>query len=291
MLVAYLVLFPPVLVLGPLAALLAASRPASAREWIWLGVAATWIALLGVRTAGISSGMLLAWGLMASGAFAVLMLTGERRVISGALGAASIATALATAWAWLLGTQWHDVMLAVAHDGWELCRALTQSGALSPERAAGVKVYVDAMAEGVAMTATLFPGLLIAVALPGMALAWSWYHRIAERPYGQPLRPFGEFRFGDHLVWAVVACLALLVVPLPDSARILGGNLAVVLGSLYGARGAAVAWSAIRSLPGGVLVALGLGSVFILPVALSGLCLFGLTDTWVDFRRRFAPAA
>jgi hypothetical protein len=289
--VAYLVFFPPVLVLGPLAALLAASRPASAREWIWLAVAATWIGLLAVQPNGIAGGMLLAWGLMASGAFVVLMLTGERRVVAGALGSGLIATALATAWAWLLGTQWHDVMLAVAHEGWELCRSLTQSGTLSPERAAGVQVYVDAMAEGVSLTATLFPGLLIAIALPGMALAWSWYHRIAERPFGRPLRPFAEFRFGDDLVWAVVVCLTLLVLPLPDSARILGGNMAVVLGALYGARGAAVAWSAIRSLPGGVLVALGLGSVFILPVALSGLCLFGLTDTWVDFRRRFAPAA
>ena len=219
------------------------------------------------------------------------MLTGQRRVVAGALNAALIATALATIWARVLGTRWHDVMLAVAHQGWELCRSLSQSGALSPERAAGVQAYVDAMAPGVTLAATLFPGMLIAVALPGMVLAWSWYHRIAEQPYGQPLQPFAEFRFGDDLVWAVVACLALLVLPVPDSARILGGNLAVVLGSLYGARGAAVAWSAIRSLPGGVLVALGLGSVFILPVALSGLCLFGLTDTWVDFRRRFAPAA
>lgn len=287
----YLVLFPPILVLGPLAALLAASRPDSRREWIWLGVTVCAIAFFAAGASGIASTMLIGWGLMAAGAFALLMLTRERHMITGALGACGLATAGATAWAWILGTQWKDVTLAVAHDGWERCRELLDSGLFSPERAAGVGVYINAMADGIGASAALFPGLLVASAIPGMALAWSWYHRIAAKPYGHRAGRFAEFRFSDDVVWGVVLCLALLVLPLPDAARVLGANLALIVGCLYVTRGAAVAWSAIGSSGSGVLVALCLGAVFIFPVALSGLFLFGLSDTWIDFRRRFTAAA
>src|SRR5262245_36908602 len=136
----YLVLFPPILVLGPLAALLAASRPDSPREWIWLGVTVGAITLFAAGASGIASTMLIGWGLMAAGAFALLMLTRNRQLITGALGACGLATAGATAWAWTLGTRWKDITLAVAHDGWERCRELLNSGLFSPERAEGVRV-------------------------------------------------------------------------------------------------------------------------------------------------------
>src|SRR5262245_44301079 len=136
----YLVLFPPILVLGPLAALLAASRPDSTREWIWLAVTVGAITFLAAGASGIASTMLIGWGLMAAGAFALLMLTRARRMITGALGDCGLATAGATAWAWTLGTRWKDITLAVAHDGWERCRELLNSGLFSPERAEGVRV-------------------------------------------------------------------------------------------------------------------------------------------------------
>jgi hypothetical protein len=290
-LLGYLVLFPPILVLGPLAALLAASRPDSPREWIWLAVTVGGIAFFAAQASGIASTMLIGWGLMAAGAFALLMLTGDRPLMTGALGAAGLATAGATGWAWILGTRWKDVTLAVAHDGWERCRELLDSGLFSPERAAGVRVYINAMADGIGASAVLFPGLLIASALPGMALAWGWYHRIAVKPYGHPAGPFAEFRFSDDVIWGVVLCLALLVLPLPNAARVLGANLALIVGCLYVTRGAAIVWSVVSSSASGVLVALCLGAFFIFPVALSGLFLFGLSDTWIDFRRRFTPAA
>jgi hypothetical protein len=290
-LVGYLLFFPPILVLGPFLALLIASRPAAPREWTAIAVAATWVAMLALESTGIASAMLMAWGVIAAGAFTALMITRDRPVISGAIGAACLATAGATAWTWLLGSRWQDVSLAVAHEGWELCRNVMEAGALSPARSEGVRVYVDAMAQGVGVAAGLFPGLLFVSALPGMALAWSWYHRIATRPIGRPSRPFAAFRFDDHLIWGVVLSLTLLVLPVPEPAAELGANLAVVAASLYVVRGAAVLWPAIGDLPSGVMVALGLLTLFILPVVLGGLCLLGLADTWVDFRRRFTPAA
>ena len=217
--------------------------------------------------------MLIGWGLMAAGAFALLMLTRDRHMITGALGACGLATAAATAWAWILGTQWKDVTLAVAHDGWERCRELLRFGTRSlPSARPACRLYINAMADGIGASAMLFPGLLIASAIPGMALAWSWYHRIAASRMATGLGPFAEFRFSDDLVWGVVLCLALLVLPLPDAARCLRRQSGADLGCLYvtrGRRGSVVARSARGA--GGVLVALCLGAVFIFPVALGGL--------------------
>jgi hypothetical protein len=280
----------PAFVLGPLVALLAASRPASRREWIWLGLGGLWIVLLAGQASGIASTMLIAWALTASGAFAALMLTRQRGLTAGALGAATIATVATTAWARLLGTHWQDVMLAVAHESWALLRDPLATSDLSPERAAGVQVYLETVADGVAMAAALFPGLLVLAGLAGMGLAWTWYHRIALRPFGRPTRPFREFGFDDHLVWVVVLSVALLVLPLPEQATVVGANLALVAGGLYAGRGAAVTWTVIEGMPSGGLVILGLGVFLFLPVTLCGLILLGLADTWVDFRRRFTPA-
>jgi hypothetical protein len=138
--------------------------------------------------------------------------------------------------------------------------------------------------------AELFPALLILAALPGLALAWTWYHRLSPRPAGVPGGRFAEFRFSDQLVWLVVIAFAAFVMPLPEEIHGLVGNVALVASGLYTARGLAVTWGSVEPFPAGVLLVMSVGLLFILPVALGGFFALGVADTWVDFRRRFASA-
>ncbi len=280
--------------LGPLAGLLLASRPGTFREWSWVGITGLWIGLTLLEPGGIATQMMRAWALFVTGAFVLVMLPGRRTPVAGALLASVFAFGAATAWAWSLGTRWRDIQLAVAHSGWEFCRQLMgqtgAGGAIAAERLASMQVYVDALADGVAVMAELFPALLVLTALPGLALAWNWYHRLASQPAGAPAARFAEFRFTDHLVWLVVAALAVFLLPLPPMAQAVGGNLALVTGGLYAARGAAVLWGSIEAFPLLVVIIILAGVLFILPVAMGGCFAIGLADTWVDFRRRFGAA-
>lgn len=290
LLAAYVVLFPPLFVLGPLAGLLAASRPRTVREWAWIGVAALWLVVSLWQPGGLAAQMLHAWALFVTGAFVALMLTGRCSLVSGALLSTVFGLGAATAWTWWLDTRWQEIQLAVAHTGWEFCRQLLAQGGLTPERLDSARVYVNALAGGVAVIAQLFPGLLVLTALPGLALAWTWYHRIAAQPAGSPAGRFAEFRFSDQLVWLVVLALAVLVLALPTPVIELAGNLAVVVGALYAARGAAILWGTLNGFPLAVLALILVGVLFVLPVALGGCFALGLADTWVDFRRRYAVA-
>jgi hypothetical protein len=289
-LAAYLLVFPPLFVLGPLAGLLAASRPATFREWALIGAAALWLGVSLGQPGGLAAQTLHAWALFVTGAFVVLMLPGRRRLVTGALLATVFGLGAATAWVWLLGSRWHDIQLAVGHTGWDFCRQLLATTTLNDQPIQDLRVLVDAVSDGVGFMADMFPALLVLGALPGLALAWTWYHRLATRPIGPPADRFAQFRFSDHLIWLVVASLAAFVVPMPAELRGVLGNVALVASGLYAARGAAIAWGAIELFPAVLLAALVVGMLFILPAALGGFFAIGLADTWVDFRRRFRPA-
>ncbi len=231
-----------------------------------------------------------AWALFLTGAFVVLMLSGPRGLVPGALLATAVALVAATVWAWLLGTHWKDIQLAVAHTGWEARRELLDMPGLDPTRTASLRIVVDGLADGIGTMARLYPAMLVLSALPGLALAWAWYHRLAGHPTGQPVGSFSQFSFSDQLIWLVVLCAGLAVLPVPDPLRELGANLAMVTGGLYAARGAAILWGNISAFPLPVLVIVCIGVLIIFPVALGGCVALGLADTWVDFRRRFRPA-
>jgi hypothetical protein len=290
LLAGYVVFFPPLFVLGPLAGLLIASRPRTSREWAWIGVALLWVLVTIGQPGGLAVQMLHAWALFVTGAFVVLMLGGRRRLVPGALLASVFGLGAATAWAWVLGRRWQDVQLAVAHAGYEFCRQLLAGSALAPDRLEALRHYVDLIAEGVGPLSQLLPGLLVLTALPGLALAWSWYHRLSAHPMGAPVEPFAQFRFSDQLVWLVVIPVAAFVLPLPDNLQQIVGNIAIVAGGLYAARGLAVTWGSIEPFPLLLLLIMLVGVLFILPVAFGGFFALGLADTWVDFRRRFPSA-
>jgi hypothetical protein len=296
-LTAYLLVFP-LFVLGPLAGLLLASRPTTAREWAWVVAALAWCGMLLAVPAGIAGQTFKAWGLFVTAGFVVLMFTRRREPMIGACLASLFGFGAVTFWNWSLGTRWRDVQLAVEHAGWELCRQLLDQaravGAGSSEGAQKyaevLRLYAEGLAPGVSLMADLYPGLLFLGALPGLALAWAWYHRVAVKPVGAPSRGFAEFRFSDQLVWVVLLAGGALLVPLPPLLAGAVANVALVAGGLYAARGAAILWGSLESFPTAVLVIMFFGVLLILPVAVGGCFAIGLADTWVDFRRRFAVA-
>jgi hypothetical protein len=143
--------------------------------------------------------------------------------------------------------------------------------------------------EAAALQGRLFPALLGLSSLASLAVAWWAYVRLANGT-GLGLGPLREFRFNDHLVWLLLAGLALLVVGSTEGWTSAGGNAVLFMGGLYALRGAAV----LLFLNGGV-TALGvlffavgllvLGRVLIVGVLL-GTLLVGVGDTWLDLRAK-----
>jgi hypothetical protein len=291
LLAGYLLVCPPLFVLGPLAALLLASRPGTVREWAWIAAAGMWLGLSIWEPAGLALQADYAWALIVTAGFVVLMLFGRVNVVTGALGAAVVALGMFTLWMAYLGTGWHEVQIAVAHQGWEACRALMAWGqSLAPERQDDLRTTVDTLSAMVALGSRLLPAMLVLKVVPGLAIAWGWYRRLASRPGGAPAEKFADFRFTDQLVWLVVLCVSAFVLPVPQELQDLIANVMVAVGGLYVARGAAITWGLISAFPTFVLVIVGVGVLFIMPVALGGWFALGLADTWVDFRRRMRTA-
>jgi len=265
------------------------SRPRTLREWWWLGAAALWIGLTIPHSGGLADQAVMALGVFVTGTFVGVALRERRPFFSMALLALFLALPILFLWAWHLGIGWDELRLSVAHQGRDLREAM--SSLPSAVEGTATSQYVDTLTASIDSAAALFPGLLALTALMGMALAWHWYHRIVAHPLGAPAGPFQGFRFSDHLVWGAVAGLALAVVPLPAPAGAVGANILVLFGGLYALRGAAILRAAAgpTSVLGWLVVTVVV--IFLLPVALGVLISLGLADTWLDFRRRFAPPA
>jgi hypothetical protein len=138
-------------------------------------------------------------------------------------------------------------------------------------------------------SSVVFPALLALETLAALGLAWALYHRVGRARIGAPLARLREFRFNDHFIWALVAGLALLVVPGLGPSRGLGANLLLFFGALYGLRGAGVALFFLA--PGRVMTVV-LVSVSVLFAGAAGVIFvgLGLGDTWLDWRRRERPS-
>ena len=136
---------------------------------------------------------------------------------------------------------------------------------------------------------TARPGLEILGAYAALAAAWQWHVRTARAPLGPPLAPFRQFRFADGAVWGVVAATAGWVVSahLPGL-RVAAENAGLVLGALYLLRGAAILGAAAVALavPAWMQAAAALSGLLFAAVTAPGLCVLGVSDTWLEFRRR-----
>lgn len=284
--VAYAAWAPPALVGLPFAALMSASRPHTAREWgPTLVVGAVSLGLLLQPAGDMLTALVRAYIVLVTAAFVAAALLGRlpasflRRAVRASLLAGVAVVALARiAWGQNLGDALH----------WEATRQASWSMRFLVELRPEVYALFEPVVRFVSDTV---PATLLLQTLAGLALAWQWHARLARRPLGPPLAPFREFRFGDHWVWAVVAALAVWVTPFFAGLNTAALNLAVVLGVLYFVRGLAIAavFAGALGVSVGALV-LGAAAAALLAVPLlfliPGLATLGVTDTWLEFRRR-----
>lgn len=289
-LLAFLVLAPPAFVLGPLAALLAISRPATWRERIWLGMAVAlsvfWLAAPGALPHQVTRAA--AMGL--AGATLAVVIAG--RPVSGFRTSvtATIAAAFGTlVWAAVLGVSFEAFRSGVEADlraGYQQLFGARGEGTVAPE----TERFAASLAESAGSMASLYPGLLAVLAASGVLLAWGWTHRIAAQPVGQAPGRFREFRFNDHVIWGAIFTLALVMAPMGEAVQIFAANLLVVWIALYLGRGLAVAVSFLAGSPLLLRGAAVVFAVLLQPFSSGALLAVGLADTWLDFRRR-VPAA
>lgn len=288
----YLLVAPPAFVLGPLAGLLFLSGPRTLREWWWAIGGALICGLWFAQAGDLAEQVVRAAAALVTGAFLALFLTRPGPFLRTAGGALGLAAAGLAIWCLIVGIGWNQVEQAIARQGWaayrELLTTLRQRAVADPASVPeGAVSMLEAMSEQVGAAAAFYPAFLTLTGLAGLAIGWRWYHRLASRPQGPVPGPFAAFRFNDHMVWGVIAGLALVVAPLPEWAGLVGANLLIVWCALYAVRGAAVVRSAAAAVPPVVVVTAAFAALFMLPFVVSGLVMFGLADTWLDFRRRF----
>jgi Predicted membrane protein (DUF2232) len=280
----YLLVAPPMFVFGPLVGLLLLSRPATLREWVWVAAATSWSLLWLSEAGGLSGQFVRAAAVLVSGSYLALTVWRPSNQLSRCLAATAGAGIALGGWMIGLGVRWAELRQSIQLDLAEIDR-------LARAQWSGMSGATEALADLAGMADTLsmlYPGLLALAAIAGLRLAWSWYHRIAERPIGPAPAPFAAFSFNDQMVWGLVIGVALLLLPLPG-VRVIGDNLVLVWAALYAVRGMAVFAAIAGRVPAPVLVALAAVTLLLLPFVFGGLTLLGLADTWLDFRRRLTP--
>jgi hypothetical protein len=117
-------------------------------------------------------------------------------------------------------------------------------------------------------------------------LAWALYHRLSRARIGAALAPLRRFTFNDQLIWALVAGIAMIVLPTLAGMGPMGRNLILFVGTLYVLRGFGIyAWLVSRR-TGVVSVFVAIAAFpFSLLTVLPALGL-GVTDTWANWRER-----
>jgi hypothetical protein len=145
--------------------------------------------------------------------------------------------------------------------------------------------FTEAISQFAELQALLHPALIALESLAALGVAWWAYRRLAARER-HPLGRLRDFRFGDHLVWLLIAGILLIILPLGEVAVRAGSNVLAFMGALYALRGGAVLLVVfgLKGL-GGAFIA-GVLLLFLYPIALVTAILVGLTDTWFDLRAR-----
>jgi hypothetical protein len=281
----YLLVAPPVLLFGPLAALLLVSRPGTIREWAWLLGAVAWSVIWLNQPGGLAVQFAHAHAVLLTGMFLALTLWRPSSRFSMALTATAMAGAALVVWTWHLGVGWQEIQRAVEHNLLTYNRELIVRLNEAPRMRPGTEI-IDEMSSMARTVASVYPAFMALASLGGLRLAWAWYHRVARYPIGRPSSPFTTFQFNDQLVWGWVAGLALCLLPPETAGPAIGGNVLLVWAALYAVRGLAVFSAGSGRVSGPVIATISVVAMFLLPFVFAGLTLLGLADTWLDFRRR-----
>ncbi len=297
-----LALVAPVAVVAlPLAVLLAVTPQRTRAELVTTGIASGFSAWWLLAPGQLPDQMLRAAAVLTTAGFVVFTVrTGlpfmYRALVSlaGAMvGVSALLLTLGTSWGelrwWvasrsglaarsLMGMLWSRVSITEAVD--TASPALTQL-----EESLGTMIQ---------LTADFLPALTALELLAGLGLATAIYHRVARQPRGQPLGRFRDFRFSEHLGWALVLPLIAILVPKLVAAKAAAANLLLLGAALYALRGAAVAVFALHALgTGGFFLRLFLMVILVLmlPFVVGGAILLGVLDGGLDLRRRWRNAA
>jgi hypothetical protein len=282
LLAGFLLVAPPVFLLGPLGGLLLVSRPSTGREWVWLLGLLAWSAVWLQQTGSLGGQLVRAAAVLVTGAFVALTLWRPSNRLGQALAATALAAGALVAWMGGLGIAPAAVRRAIEADLGAYVRLLR------PQMADGAsRELLQELTRAGGTVAQLYPALLALAAIAGLRLAWAWYHRIAARPMGPAPLPFAAFCFGDQMVWGWVVALSLYLFG-PGGWHTAGANLLLIWAALYAVRGLAVFAAGSARVPGPVIATLAVIAMFLLPFVAGGLLLLGLADTWLDFRRRLA---
>ena len=290
LLLAFILLAPPVFVFAPLAGLLLLARPATLREWVWFLGATAWSVFWLQQPGGLAGQFARSAAVLLTGTYFTLALWRPSPRFSRVLLATGLAAGAMLVWLWHLDVGWAELHRSVEQDLWNYNRLLIMRLSQTPAEA-GSPTLLDQMSSMVRTIAAVYPALLALTSMAGLSLAWAWHRRVARHPLGPPLPGFAAFEFNDQLVWGWVIGLALCLLPLSPGWRALGLNLLLVWAVLYAVRGLAVFRAGSRRVPLPVIATLTLVAMFLLPFVIGGLTLLGLADTWLDFRRRLSASA
>jgi hypothetical protein len=227
-----------------------------------------------------------AWALVAGGAFAAVSVAAPTWRLTSRMLASVVTTTVAFA-----------AFLMVRADAWA-----TVDWALSDRLRASFATWLDAITvlrEGEAPSPalvgaiystveaqiTVFPALLAIETMAALAVTWWLYVRLVHRA-DTGLSPVSGFRFNDHLVWILVAGLALGAGWGGTGMGRIGANLAVFMAALYALRGFAVGVFVHGGLSFFAIAMIALGLLFAAPVVVGAAVLLGMADTWLDLRAR-----
>ncbi|MCG8468221.1 MAG: DUF2232 domain-containing protein [Gemmatimonadetes bacterium] len=220
------------------------------------------------------------WAVLLAGGFVVATaLAPDRSTIARSMLALTIAIAATLSLA-VLRPQ------AFAEIDWRITGQFDRVIALFDLSGEAGAAIAEAMRQVATIAKLLYPALLALASLA--ALGCATY--IVRRAAGQeaPLGPMRQFRFSDHLVWALVLGLVLIVLPVGVWAVRAGGNLVTVMGGLYVLRGAAVlVWLGTSVISSAWSIALWIiAALLFYPITVGTALVMGLSDTWLDLRSR-----
>ncbi len=290
---AYVILTWPVMtafLFGPLALLVAASRPQGRRAWLWLAALTLWLSLWAAQPGGLLEELIRAMAVLATGIGVLILILTRGSVSTRALRATGTVVLGALGLSAVAGLRWRDVELAVVQQGMAAQRMATEllsRGGKSPDPATLDALHT--LGEGLRPMAPFFPGVLALLLFAGLCLAALLAPRITGRAVAPVPGHLEEFRFSDHLVWLVILGLVGLLFAGSTPASGPAASLLTFGVGLYALRGSAVFATALRAAPPLFVGLLVVGAFFLLPFAVGGLALLGLADIWLDFRRRMVP--
>jgi hypothetical protein len=282
---------------GPLLLLLICSRPRGRGEFLWVFAAGAAFALAFRVTPSVAERPIRAAAIAFAGAVTLLTLFRVRSLSTRLIAATGIAAMATVAWCARAGIAYEAIRGSLITEMWNAYRVWWPELPPTPMDAASIAALPESsrtamlpsLSAKVALLGNIYPAVLAIAALTGGWLAWSLYYRIAERPLGNPPRPMTEMRFNDHLVWALIAALALALFKVDPTVTAVSSNVLLVLGALYWVRGMAITRFAMALLPAPPAFKVAATALLVLPLAFGGWLLLGVADTWLDIRRRFEP--